>query len=318
MANTKIIKSQISKIDYAVKHDPTLIPTLFKDTSIKKGLLHNRLRKWIPHRFGVEFECFGDLLGYLNYTHHRECHSLKEYENYYQVKDLSQESSGNIRTKDISEIKKISNEIRISCNDYHQLKGFYRLLQLMAKCCEISPDCGIHIHVDLTKYESKEQFKKFVSYCTDRLEVIENIFPPYQGTYNNREIGYQHKSTYVNFSVKGTAEFRIAPLTFDYEQLIEWIINCEKFISHMIINCHAKIIHGNGVVSPSKSVIEISDVDRYSPPDLEIISNASSYSIIRQLHDSVYLLRNNTLYSCHNNQYYYDMDDFNSNYIGFV
>lgn len=67
---------------------------------------------------------------------------------------------------------------------------------------------------------------------------MEAIFPEYQGKYNKREVGIRKKGTYVNFSLHDSIEFRIAPLTFEYETLLDWIIKCNKFVSELIYKCH--------------------------------------------------------------------------------
>jgi hypothetical protein len=127
-------------------------------------------------------------------------------------------------------------EIRVSICDYRQLSGLYSIMNEMAKYCSISDDCGIHIHIDLTKYDSTVQKKKAVKWFNAHLCDVESIFPPYRGSYNKRncDIG---KGNWINLSHHGTVEFRIAPLTFDYEELIVWIVKCSKLVSRMIREC---------------------------------------------------------------------------------
>lgn len=43
-------------------HNPNLIPTLLKDTSINKGMIYRKLKEALPCRIGIEFELAGDFV----------------------------------------------------------------------------------------------------------------------------------------------------------------------------------------------------------------------------------------------------------------
>jgi hypothetical protein len=116
------------------------------------------------------------------------------------------------------------------------LEGLYDILKEMAKYCSMSDDCGIHIHIDLTKYDTDNQRSEAVKWFNKHLSDVESIFPKYVGNYNKR-VAQKGKGAWVNLSSHGTVEFRIAPLTFDYEVLIVWIVKCSKLVSQMVNEC---------------------------------------------------------------------------------
>lgn len=126
-------------------------------------------------------------------------------------------------------------ESRISIKDYHQLSGLYRFMQDLPEFCLLHEGGGIHIHVDISKYVMDK--KIVIPYLTKRLDEIGSIFPLYTGKYNNKEVGWRHKSTWLNLSNLGTMEFRIAPLTFDYNTLINWVFKLIKFRQKFIHDC---------------------------------------------------------------------------------
>lgn len=242
------IKSQIEKINCAVYHNPNLISTLFKDTSIKKGLLYSRLRRLVPHRIGIEFECCGELMqniiNELDVTFKNKNQLLQ----YFGIYDYSQDTyyclhpikqANGVKIKFFGDIDKLE-EFRISIKDFSQLKGLYNLLQYADKYCEIPIGGGIHIHVDFTRFYDCNDIRKnrILSYLNNHLDDIGSIFPKYDGTYNSKVAKWGSKSCWLNVSYNHSFEFRIAPLTFDYEQLIPWIIDCSAFVSEVIRRCH--------------------------------------------------------------------------------
>jgi hypothetical protein len=242
-----------------------MIPKLFSDCNVKKGFVHSRLRRYVPHRIGIEFECFGDFANeYLDSidaeTHKR---NNKFIENEFGILQFSQDCNielGKIK-KDPIHRSETKNEIRVSIQDYSQLNGLYNILNEMAKYCAISQDCGIHIHVDLTKYGKDNQKRRAVDWFSRHLSDVESIFPKYTGTYNKR-IAQCGKGSYVNLSAHDTVEFRIAPLTFDYELLITWIVKCCKLVSRMISECHLDIINRKVYTNKSRPVINLINPDR--------------------------------------------------------
>lgn len=226
----------IKRVEDAVYHAPYMIPVLFKECGISHGFLHSRLRRYVPHRVGIEFECFGDFANSYLKDHGYHWKKFDRFCHQFGLRDFSQETSliGTcMAQKNLIDKRE---EIRVSICDYRQLSGLYSIMNEMAKYCSISDDCGIHIHIDLTKYDSTVQKKKAVKWFNAHLCDVESIFPPYRGSYNKRncDIG---KGNWINLSHHGTVEFRIAPLTFDYEELIVWIVKCSKLVSRMIREC---------------------------------------------------------------------------------
>jgi hypothetical protein len=213
-----------------------MIPVLFKECGISHGFLHSRLRRYVPHRVGIEFECFGDFANSYLKDHGYHWKKFDRFCHQFGLRDFSQDTS--LIGTCMLQRDLINNleEIRVSICDYRQLSGLYSIMNEMAKYCSISDDCGIHIHIDLTKYDSIVQKKKAVNWFNAHLCDVESIFPQYKGSYNKRkcDIG---KGNWINLSRLGTVEFRIAPLTFDYEELIVWIVKCNKLVSRMIREC---------------------------------------------------------------------------------
>lgn len=129
-------------------------------------------------------------------------------------------------------------ETRVSIKDYHQLVGLYRFMQDLPEFCLMHEGGGIHIHIDMSMYNMYgDKVTEIVNYIRNRLDVVGKLFPPYKGKYNAREVGYHHKSTWVNVSNKETLEFRTPPLTFDYYTLMKWITGVVKFRNILIHNC---------------------------------------------------------------------------------
>lgn len=263
----------IKRVEDAVFHSPNMIPNLFKDCKVKSGFVHSRLRRYVPHRVGIEFECFGDFANQYLIDTKRSWRNWEDFERYFNILDFSQDSSIS-RIGIASKIKEsfIGNheEIRVSIQDYRQLNGLYRIMNEMAKYCSISDDCGIHIHIDLTKYDLPCQKNAAVDWFNNHLYEVESIFPKYTGSYNKR-LASQGKGSWINLSNKDTVEFRIAPLTFDYEVLITWIVKCSKLVSRMISECHLDRL---GKKSQVKK-IQLSDLSTSGNQIIEIDASQS-------------------------------------------
>lgn len=244
------------KVLYAIKNNPLLIGSLLKDTSINKGMIYRELHKAIPCRIGIEFELSGDFRkGFINKYHKGtiETHPVKLYEamdhpvpirynskdkksldyimaKHYGVYEIIADSFKNVSAEDLY-------EIRVSIKDYHQLKGLYKFMQDLPEFCKLHENGGIHIHVDISEYYPIHKPDNIAKYIRNNLKIVSDIFPKYTGHYNKREVGVQRKATYVNMSGKKSLEYRIAPLTFDYNKLITWVIDCVKFRNKIIQSC---------------------------------------------------------------------------------
>lgn len=234
----------IQRIENAVYHEPYMIPILFRDAKVKAGFLHSRLRRYVPHRVGIEFECFGDFANQYLKANNLKWNKFENFESQFHLTDFSQDTKL-FCSKGLQKSQKPSidnhEEIRVSIRDYRQLNGLYSIMKEMAKYCTISDDCGIHIHVDLTRFDTNDYRKVAIEWFNNHLSDVESIFPKYTGSYNKR-IAKCGKGSWVNLSVHGTVEFRIAPLTFDYEVLIIWIVKCCKLVSRMIKECRLDCI----------------------------------------------------------------------------
>lgn len=252
-----MVSTKIQKIDYAVLHNPDLIPILLKDCSISKGLIYSRMRRLVPRRVGIEFECMGNPLDYYKFVLKKNITGSEDFEKIFNLLDYSQDlpitrgssstdsdsSLGITRFRNLTQIitesdNELFNELRVSIKDYSQLRGLYNILKLFKNSCIIPSGGGIHIHIDFSDYDDYGTRVISKKYINNHLKEVEDIFPKYTGTYNKRKVGISHKGTYVNLSRHGSIEFRIAPLTFDYETLIEWIVKCNKFVTKLIHECH--------------------------------------------------------------------------------
>lgn len=245
------------KILYAIKHNPLLIPVLHRDTSINKGFLYRELTKAVPCRIGIEFELSGDFRKkfcekYNKVDDKGTISKLKStidktMAKFYGVYEINSDYFSNITDDTIY-------EIRVSIKDFHQLSGLYKFMQDMKEFCKLHEHGGIHIHVDMTKYPMNysDKLTEVRNYITNRLDEIAKIFPKYTGTCNKKAVGIAHKETWVNISRLSTLEFRIAPLTFDYSTLINWILKVIKFRQNLIHKCrlvkHPKKIN-NGLTN---------------------------------------------------------------------
>lgn len=271
------MSTKLDKINHAIYHNPKLIPTLLKDCSISNGFIYSRLRRAVPRRVGIEFECLGDPASHYKFNYNdiskssqlsdifkltsfsqdRPLDSSKsdyyeyvssicsdDYIECYNHGDCeldSNEEDGEYRDlpEEIDSQSDLFNELRVSISDYTQLSGLYDILKLFKESCYLPEGGGIHIHIDFSKYSNSSTNRlKSKRWLTKHISEVENIFPKYNGTYNKKSVGIEQKGTYVNISRHGTIEFRIAPLTFEYGTLIEWVVKCNKLVTRLIHECH--------------------------------------------------------------------------------
>lgn len=250
------------KILYAIKNNPLLIGSLLKDTSINKGMIYRELNKAIPCRIGIEFELSGSFReGFIKTYRVSKENIDKTMTNYYGVYRINSDSW--------YESEDHLYEIRVSILNFKQLKGLYKFMQDLPKFCKLHEGGGIHIHVDISKYfplYSKE--KELQKYIERHLQEVISIFPKYTGKFNKRKVGISKKATYLNISNKKSLEFRIAPLSFDYTTVINWVIQCIKFRNKVIHDCRLKqfptpahTVITQEITDPSR--IELSNINTY-------------------------------------------------------
>lgn len=197
-------------------------------------MIYRELNKAIPCRIGIEFELSGSFReGFIKTYGVSKENIDKTMTNYYGVYNINSDSW--------YESEDLLYEIRVSILNFKQLKGLYKFMQDLPKFCKLHEGGGIHIHVDISKYfplYSKE--KELQKYIERHLQEVISIFPKYTGKFNKRKVGISKKATYLNISNKKSLEFRIAPLSFDYTTVINWVIQCIKFRNKVIHDCRLK------------------------------------------------------------------------------
>ncbi len=245
--------NKIQKIRYAIYNNPLLIGALLKDTSIKKGIIYSELNKVLPCKIGIEFELSGDFRSGFIKKYCKDDFNYKPKNSNISIEDPVKIGKNPI-DKRITKFYKVFDinidkyyddehltEVRVCLRDFHQLKGLYLIMQDMVEFCKLHEGGGIHIHVDISMYKLNfKKSKEVQRYIYHRLTDVAKIFPKYTGKYNHREVGIRRKSTWVNISRLNTLEFRIAPLTFNYVDLIKWIHGVVKFRQEVIYYCRLK------------------------------------------------------------------------------
>jgi len=152
------------------------------------------------------------------------------------------------------------NEHRISLKNYTSLNGLYNLLADMQKYCFLNEGSGIHIHVDFSKYAY--EYNDVVNAITKNMSKIRKIFDPN----NEKEFSYdgvedRHKySEWVKInrpSTEYTIEFRLGDMTFDYEEIVRWIIGCNSFVKEIYSLIGINYRNGEKLgSSPSQRIVE--------------------------------------------------------------
>jgi hypothetical protein len=206
---------------------PLLIPKLLKnpafDSKITKGIMYDM----IPFRSSVEIECIKSLSRTLSPFEKNNTYLKRRYD----IIDYSDDRNAS----------KSMSEHRISIINYSQASGLYKVLFDMKKHCQLNEASGIHIHIDAHKI-AKEKFlltdrnlEKTRKFLESKLNYIDSIFGGYKGRYNDKGIGFESKSYWINIRYKnlGTIEFRTAPMTFEYSTIIKWIVECNKIVKEL-------------------------------------------------------------------------------------
>ena len=249
------------KINYAIYYNPTLIPALLKDVSISKGMIYSLLEKVIPCRVGIEFEYVGNFgkwfIGKYFPGEVRSGSSRcgKLVSKFYKFNDFNQDSLYYNYVKPTSEgicdpdsVPLVQNdsleEMRVQLNGFRSLSGLYRFLYDCKESCAIPEFGGIHFHIDLSEYivssASDPNTIKCLKWLQNHLSSIIDIFPKYTGKYNKRGVKINTKGYYVNLSRLHTMEVRIAPLTFEYSDIISWISKLIMIRRKMIHDLHLR------------------------------------------------------------------------------
>ena len=209
-----------------LKH-PCLISKLLKDPTYNPAITKGILYKMIPFRSSIEIECKKSLSRNLN----KENRDLIRRYDIYNYSDDKNSNQSNYYS-----------EHRISIINYSQASGLYKVLFDMKKYCELNPGSGIHIHIDANKIANhhfldanSKNFVKVKEFLESKLDSLEEIFGKYEGEYNRKEVEFESKGSWINvrYSRLHSIEFRIAPMTFEYETIIKWIVECNKIVKDL-------------------------------------------------------------------------------------
>ena len=244
-------------------HNPTLIPALLRDTSVKKGLIYRELRKALPCRIGIEFEMGANFRSGFRKKYNPKA-TDEDIAKFYGVQEVRCDDMQMTLDQALRRQRRILREMeearqdvgrdepagdadkiiesRVSIKDFSQLAGLYKFMQDLPEFCAMHEGGGIHIHIDMSMfpYTNKAKEKEIHRWITHRLDDVGNLFPKYKGTYNSKKVGIRSKATWVNISSKRTLEFRTPPLTFDYYTLMTWIVGIVKFRNKLIHECQLK------------------------------------------------------------------------------
>lgn len=252
------MQSKTEKIRKAVKRFPYLIPLYMKDKSFDPKITYGIMKKMLPLRFSIEIECLGAL---------NKGNRTRDLNKLYNVYSLTRDYYPEQAEEDYLNAT-ILNEHRISVLGFKQLVGFYNVLEAMKHSLFYCKGGGIHIHIDLTPFyysDNNSKSWKADSYyvklynilSTDAyLNRVYKIFgSKYAGTYNRRSCEIDSKGNWINIRPYfKTIEFRIGDLTFEYEELIDIVIQLQALIKEINykINNKNKITKGYDITKYHK------------------------------------------------------------------
>lgn len=257
--NTKM-QSKTEKIREAVKRFPYLIPLYIKDKSFDPKITYGIMKKMLPLRFSIEIECLGAL---------NKGDRTQDLNKLYNVYSLTRDYSY-VRTEEDYLNATVLNEHRISVLGFKQLVGFYNVLEAMKHSLFYCKGGGIHIHIDLTPFyysDNNSNSWKVESYyiklhnvlsTNAYLDRVYKIFgSKYTGTYNRRSCEIDSKGNWINIRPYfKTIEFRIGDLTFEYEELIDIVIQLQALVKEI-----------NYKINNKNKITKGYDITKYHPLD---------------------------------------------------
>lgn len=237
--------NQKALVKYAILNEPYLLPMYIK-SPYNPIITKSICKKMLNRSCGIEIECFGSLA----IKHTKLFRRVLDYERvaeYYNIMNFKEDNSYNYSLTKFNEHK-----IRIS--NYKQLTGLFEILSDMKKYCQLNMGSGIHIHVDISDFWSKaglnsgsinDTNRKLVNnywqrYLGSKMNEIEQIFYPgssYTGTYNTFktiELGYKNRHWVSLRDTYTTLEFRIAPMTFEYTDIVRWCCELSQMIDKIL------------------------------------------------------------------------------------
>ncbi len=187
-----------------VVNEPTLMIPKLKMLGNTKHV-HSILGKYLPFRVGIEFE-WGPVDDILITAIANEF----KYEFNYSISiDYS--------------------EARISFRGFKYLPQLYKFLQILKQNVPFNTGSGIHIHIDTTNYGREfELTNEFMHHFVMDLAQ-------YSGNYNRLGISYFKTTTFV-ITNKPSLEYRFFKMTYNYNELVKWIIMCSYINSCLKIH----------------------------------------------------------------------------------
>lgn len=250
--------NQAQKVKYAVLNAPYLIPVYFKPP-YNPTLTNKILNKMVNRMAGIEIECFGSLV--MSTIFDKDDKSKKGYDdenysaNYYEDMaflygiDKYHEDCNYYHSIWLSYKKALDNnpdgecfnEHQIRIKGYKQLIGLYNILEDMKRYCILNPASGIHIHLDLAMEWRQESSKRvaLANKITKNMDKIEQIFYPGSKYIPNHNYDrscnpYSKGSAWVSIRDYNSVEFRLAPMSFEYTDIVRWIVECTKLLNSLI------------------------------------------------------------------------------------
>lgn len=224
-------------------HCPTLIPSILANPHLDKNISLGILHDLLPRRTSIEIECLGSLSVGLNMrppipTKFYQYPKWSKYHNSNKLTRVSNKYGIFAYEEEISTFNKNPNEDyiehKISIRNYKQLTGLYNILKDINQHCTLNIISGIHIHVDFPICDLIRNYvvhKFFTKTCTNG--TMERIFG------STKDLNYLKENNCSSFKTSwiflntnlNTIEFRIAPMTFDYSTIVNWMIEVNKLVT---------------------------------------------------------------------------------------
>lgn len=236
--------NKTEKIREAVKRFPYLIPMYMKDPTFDPKITYGIMKKILPLRFSIEFECLGTI-------NENKTIDSKKHGNQFGVYSLNRDKWTNESNDPNYWANQQSlNEHRVSVLGFRQLVGFHKVLETMKSDLISCPGSGIHIHIDISPFipdkieDRRGTYERWLENIRNQmvinLDMVYEIFgSKYTGEYNRKSCRIDQKGNWVNIrSGFKTIEFRIGELTFDYEELIDIVIKLQKLTKEVMRKAH--------------------------------------------------------------------------------
>ena len=232
-------KNKTADVKDALTHRPALISHYMRHPHYDRKVTQGILRGMLPLRTSMELECTDSLLlgllkegrlpaGSLNKS--LDIKGLREFDRkvlFEKIKNLYGLFEFN---QDLHNSSSELTEHRISISGYRQAFGLYSILRDIKRHCRLNDGGGIHLHVDISmlNFERPDELKDFL---TSKLDYVYELFGGYTGTYNKRGVAVECKDKWINIRRKyKSVEFRIGKCTFEYDEIMKWMIGCNSIV----------------------------------------------------------------------------------------